>query len=479
MRKGKFISMLRHLTSDEVVEFGKFLKQYHTKDKTALRLFQYVCAHAPDFDHDNLSLNHTYQEIYKARLPESPLETRNKMVKKLLNKLSELSLCLEDFLWYQKINARSLERDLIWSTILMERGMYAELSKHRPELKKRMNGNLPGDVLGYLKQLIASYLTNYRFSEFTQNPDPDLLLDFIKHLDSFYAIIRIKLACEMATRNEVKPKTNGKPEKVFEIDKLMALLPFPHIQNNPLVAIYAELFALITKKKEKSYEKVKVLLKENLESITPEEQYAVLVFLENYAANQIRLGNTAYLSIAHNLNVFSLEQGFFAKYGIITANHYTNIINTACKARALDWAWAFAEAYSSRIDPPLSENVTKLGKAIILFEQKDYFGVLSILPNQSFSDTHCEIRARSMLLRSAWELKENSEYILSCCLAFEQYLCNRAKKDKSEAITASLNFVRILKKMVRRHKNKAQLTTEIKNLKPLYFREWLLKQSLL
>lgn len=482
MRKGKFISMLKQLTLDEVVEFGKFLKQYHKKDKTALRIFQYVCVYAPDFGHDNLSLDRTYQEIYKARLPESPLETRNKLVKKLLNKLSELSHWLEDFLWYQKINARSLERDLIWSTILMERGMFIELPKHRLSLNQKLKESLPMDSTGYLKQMMVSYFTNFQFSEAVQGAEANFLSDFIKDLDNFYAVTRLKLACEIETLKLVKPEASSETEPDFPLSSLMALLPADQIQSNPLIAIYAELFILITDKSKKSYEKVEALLKENLKSINPKEQYIILVFLQNYAAIQIRFGNTDYIRIAHDLNVFGISQGFFTKDGLITPNHYTNIINTACKAGALDWAGDFARDYSLCLDPNIRENVTKLGNAIVLFEKGDYSGILSSLADQSFSDFHCEIRSRSLLLRSKWELRDrihdrDTDHILSYCLAFEQYLINRAKKSQSEIVTASLNFVRIFKKIIIGRKDKAEIITEIQALELLYFRKWLLKQA--
>jgi hypothetical protein len=82
-----------------------------------------------------------------------------------------------------------------------------------------------------------------------------------------------------------------------------------------------------------------------------------------------------------------------------------------------------------------------------------------------------------MYLRSAWELNQHQEdYILSACLAFEQYLITRDKKHKSDIVTATLNFVRILKKMFLGHKNKLKLIAEIKAHELLYFRAWLLEK---
>jgi len=478
MQNSKFLSVLKKLKPEEIGEFGEFLQQYHKKDKTALRIFQYVQLYLPDFDHINLTANHIYEKNYKEQLPQTPPELRRKKLKKLQNKFSDLVGWLEDFLWYQKISAPSLERDLVWSTILLEREMYPELSKHRPELKKKLKGDFPGDIPGYLKQLITSYLANYRFSELVQDPDPNLLPDFIEHLDSFYAITRLKLTCEMATRKLVMPKADAGIKMAFDVDNLMALLPFDYIQSNLLVVIYKQLFALVTNKSLESYKKVEAMFKANIGRIAPEEQYAILVFLQNYAAGQIRSGDTAYLGIAHDLNVFGLKEGSFTKDGALSANHYTNIINTACNAGVLDWAWDFAELYSSRLDPAIRENVTKLGEAIILFEKEDYSGVLSTLPSESFSDTHSEIRSRSMLLRSAWELKQQKEKrILSYCRAFEQYLLNRDKKMKSDIVTASLNFVRIFKKMITGHKSKAELIAEIQSHELLYFRTWLLEKN--
>ncbi|MFM9951888.1 MAG: hypothetical protein ACKV1O_28415 [Saprospiraceae bacterium] len=480
MKSNKFLSILKKLEPEEIDEFSEFLQQYHKKDKIALRVFQYVYLFRPTFDSDKFTIDFIYRKVYKEQLPETTDEIRRKKVKKLLNKFSELSHWLEDFLWYQKISSPSLERDLLFSTILMERKMYRELSQHHSSLKKSLKGSLPGDVPGYLKQVIASYLMDYQFLESVQGPDPDVLPDFIEHLDSFYAVTRLKLACAMATRMLIKPEDNNKFEPAFPLSSLMALLPPGHIQNNPLIAIYANLFRLITNKSKKNYEKVEALFKENLNSIAPREQHDILVLLQNYTASQIRLGKKRYLEIAHDLNVFGIEQGCFTRDGNITATNYTNIINTACTANALDWAWDFAKECSPRLPLAIRKNVTKLGEAIILFEKEDYTGVLSTLPGESFSDTHCEIRSRSMYLRSAWELKKylsDYDFVLNYCLAFEQYLVNRDKKSKADIVTASLNFVRIFKKMITGHKSKAELIAEIQSHELLYFRKWLLGKN--
>jgi len=481
MKNKKFLSILKKLNAEEIEGFGEFLQQYHKKDKIALRVFQYVYLFRPTFDQTKFTIDFIYRKVYKEQLPGKPDETRRKKVKKLLNKFSELSQWLGDFLWHQKITSPSLERDLVFSAILMERKMYRELSQHHASLKKSLKGSLPGDVPGYLKQVIASYLMNYQFFELVQDPDTDVLPDFIEHLDSFYAVTRLKLACEMATRMLIKPEANNnKPELAFPLSSLMGLLPPGHIKNNPLIAIYANLFRLITHKSKKNYEKVEALFKENINSIAPKEQYDILVFLQNYTARQIRLGKKRYLGIAHDLNVFGIEQGCFTKDGIILPNIYTNIINTACTANALDWAWDFAKECSPRLAPAIRNNVTKLGEAIILFEKEDYTGVLSTLPGESFSDTHCEIRSRSMFLRSAWELKKHlsdDDFVLNYCRAFEQYLVNRDKKSKADIVTASLNFVRIFKKMITGHKSKAELMAEIQSHELLYFRTWLLEKN--
>lgn len=483
MKKSKLLSVLKKMKPEEIEQFSEFLRQHHKKDKTALRVFQYVIAYWPDFDDNHLAASYLYKKIYKESLPKTPLALKRKKLKNLQNKFADLMVWLKNFFWYQKISTKSLERDLIWSTILMEHEMHQELSKHRSELKEKVEKNKPQDVSGYLKRVIASYLANYRFSELIQDPDPRNLPDFIEHLDSFYAIARLKLACEMATRKLVKPDAEANTAAVFQVENLSALLPFPQIQNNPLVVIYTELYALITHKiegkdqKKDRYKKVEGLFRANIGGIAPEEQYDIIVFLQNYAAGEIRTGDASYLIIAHDLNVFGVEHGAFNKNGVISANYYTNIINAACKVGALDWAWGFADGYSSQLDQAIRENVTKLGKAIVLFEKKDYAAVYSILLGQSFSDTHSEIRSRSMFLRSAWELNlRDEDHVLSYCLAFEQYLVSRHKKNQSDVITASLNFVRILKKMFLGYKDKAKLIAEIRKHELLYFRAWLIEK---
>ncbi len=477
MKKSKFLSALKQLDVEELADFGQFLKLYHRKDKTALRVFRYVQAFNPDFDSNALSTDQVYLKIYKEQLPEAPSAVRNTKVKKLLNKFSELSLWLKDFLWYQKISTPSVERDLIWSTILMERKMDRELKKHRLSLKEAIKSTLPTDVPGYLNQMLASYLTNYvsanQAGEKVQNSIPN----FIENLDSFYAVTRLKLACVIETHKFLKGEINPDTASAFPLNSLMAIVSSSQIQNNPLIAIYLEMLILIINANKNNYGKVKAMLKENLDCIAPGERFEILVALQNYAAIQIRLGNREFMGLAHDMNVFGVENGFFTKDGIISANYYTSIINTACKESAWDWVQNFAVEYAPQLPPDIQEKVSKLGKAIILFEKGNYSDVISTLQGLVFSDPHSEIRSRSMILMSNQELKEDIRYLLPYCHAFEQYLMNRYKKDKSDIINASLNFVRTSKKIIIGTKDKAELIAEIQSFKLLYYRTWLLRQA--
>lgn len=473
MKNSKFLAFLGTLSKKELLAFERFLLVFHGKEKIALQVFTYLKPFYPKFKDPAIGFDFAYREIFGAPLPEDPTAGK-KSSKKLLNALSDLFLFLKEFLVIQKIRKHPVEKEVLWPGVLLERRRVREFSTQYPELKKKIRGSSPADVPGYLDKLAASYIPNYLLLQDNSTRSIASLLAFIDDLDCFYASTRLKMACEIATQKNVLA-LNLPMESAFQAVNLVEVLSADLKTSNPLIIIYLELFQLIVNKKQESFEKAELLLRKYTNSITKGEQHIIVIYLLNYAATQIRLGNSEGWSIVHRLNEYGIKQGLFIEGGVMSPVQFNNIINAACKTKSFKWAQNFVKAYAPYLGEGIRENIMALGQAQIAFEQGFYKKTMSILKKSAGGDLSYELRVRSLILKSLCELRQEVGVIEKSCLAFEQYIY-RNKKRNIEAITSVLNFTKILKILIHRKKDKELLVNEIKTLKPIQFEDWLLKQ---
>ncbi|MDZ4679182.1 MAG: hypothetical protein SH848_06465 [Saprospiraceae bacterium] len=473
MKNSKFLSFLGTLSRKELLAFEQYLLIFHRKEKIALLVFSYLKPFYPKFDNPAIAFNFAYQEIFGAPLPADP-KAEKKSSKKLLNALSDLFLFLKEFLIIQKVKKHPVEKELLWSRVLLERRKVRAFSTQYPELKKKLKASSPADVPGYLDKLAASYIPNYLILQDNSTRSIASLLTFIDDLDCFYASTRLKMACEIATQKNALA-LNLPMESAFQAVSLAGVLSPDLKKNNPLIVIYLELFQLIVNKQHESFEKAELLLREHTDSIEKQEQHMIVIHLLNYAAAQIRLGNPGGWSIVHRLNEYGIKKGLFIEGGLMLPVQFTNIINAACQTKSFKWAQNFVKDYAPYLGEGIRENNLALGQAQIAFEQGFYKKTISILKKNAGGDLFYELRVRSLILRSLCELRQENGEIQKYCFAFEQYIY-RNKKRNTEAIASVLHFIKILKVLIFRKKDKAHLVNEIKTLKPIQFEDWLLRQ---
>lgn len=480
MNKNNFLTLLGSLKKKEFTGFEKYLLCFHENEKIAIQVFEYVKPYYPKMRFEGTSIEQVYLEVFGEDLKGYLPELRNRKMKKLLNAFSDLFLWLKDFLLCQKISkpAFAFEKEVIWLNVLAEpeKNQNHKYTKQLSILRQSIKESLPKDLHTYSKKMNISYLINYKLPNVKSDQDQEALPNFVNDLDVFYAVTRLKLTCELETRKGMPLKTPLTIQK-FQAAALMASISPDLVKDHPLLAIYFELFQLIVNNSPDSYGKVDSLLKKFAKNISPVEQLPIIVYLQNYAAKQVRQGKKGVMSEIHKLNVFGIAQGVFTTDGPIQPTHFNNLVHAACRAGAFKWVETFIKVYGSKLESNIREETIKLGQAVVAFEQKKYKKTLSILENQLSNDLFREIRARALILRSYWELKMDEEdIIVPYCINFEHYL-NRHKKNKSDSIVATLNFVQALRGLITRKKEKRVLIEEIKNQELIYFKGWLLVQA--
>jgi hypothetical protein len=469
MKKSKFITLLRTLDKQELPKFHKYLRQNHPNEGAALAVFEYVQKYCPELkDEKKLAIGYAYQKIFKKDMGESKANRLN-----MLNALSDLHIWLKQFLLLEKVKSDSFEGRTFWMAILKERGLMPEYSRKAALLQEEVEKMPKASIPDYMKGMVANYYFYYHLTQDKQKEDIAALMGCASDLDLFYAVSRLKIACEIANRRQLKVQSHG----MEPLPAIMALSKTYPAFEHPLLALYIRVYELISSQNGALYPEIESMLKANIALIHPEEVHVVLGYLHNFLAHSMRRGDSAYLAMTHSLNKFTVEHNILSESGGISANHFANIVSVACGVGEVAWANSFIANSQASLPGDLRKDAVGLAEAIVHFEKKEFDEVLVGLREITYHDLLFNIRARSLLLRSYYELfGQKTSVVLDYCVAFETYL-KRQRAPKREAVEAARNFIGIVKKLAAGKIGKDAILDCIQHTSPLYHKDWLLEKA--
>lgn len=466
MQRLKFFTLLRTLDEKEITSFHRYLKHIHGNEQIALSLFAYILKFFPGFqDEKKLDMDYAYRKIFKTEIGGDR--------KKVLNTLYDLHLWLKDFLLTEKATGGAFESQALWLMVLRERGLDVEFSKQVSRLRTGIPASSRRDTSDYLKDVAVQYFGYYHVTRDNLDSDNDAFRQYEGSLDLYYAVAKLKIACEKANRKNVLSLPLD-PEILSVNLNDSGMYPYG---KHHLLSLYREVYKLVALHQEESYDRVKAMLHEFVENVASDELQRVIKYLYNYASSQVRNKRNEFSEKTHWLNKFCLEHSIFLHTGSMSVTQFNNIINAACSAHDVDWASRFVDEQIRFLPEPLREAAETLAKAIILFEKKEFSQVLVLLENKDFREFFDNMRSRALITRSYYELGTDDSKLLDICSAFEKFLKRHDKDKKIEAVAATSRFIHILKLLIRKNTDKDQIIKTIESSEPLFFDAWLLEKA--
>ncbi len=203
--QSKFFPLLRTLSPDELLGFQKFLHRCHGAEAATLKVFSYCKRfHDPSTELEKFDLATAYRKLFKAEMGDQGSDR-----KKMLNPLSDLNLWLKDYLISEKLRSEPFIDDLLWLSILQEKGMDTEYSKQTVRVYKEEQGKVLDSTDACQRQIAIGL--HYKQHLVTNNPSPDLqaFIECVAELKASAELIGLKMQCELLTvTNHQKCTTN-------------------------------------------------------------------------------------------------------------------------------------------------------------------------------------------------------------------------------------------------------------------------------
>jgi len=257
------------------------------------------------------------------------------------------------------------------------------------------------------------------FSHQSQNKNGEFMKRKQFFLDNYYLSEKLRDACEMTLRRKIF-KTE------YPVGILNSLLQEIEVTEEkyaavPPVIVYFKFYKLLNAKDSTAYETVLEVLKENEKWFPKAELQNLYNYLQNYCIEKINKGQRPFLKELFKIYQSQLEKELLLVDGFLPEWHYKNIVTTGLRLHENDWVLQFIESYKKCLKPAVLENAYSYNLAAYFYNTRQLEKVLDLLIKVEYTDIRYNLDAKSLLLRTYYDLKED-EALFSLVDSFRQFL---------------------------------------------------------
>lgn len=481
MQQSKLITLLKQLNSRELSRFGDYVHSpFFNKHQEAQKLIVYLSKYV---------LNERKQHFLDKARVHKYLYPNKKYNNNILNTtVSKLLTLLHDFLVLTN-NEDKRNQHLI--KVLAElrkrkqnKDYRAILRKiaHSPESNYRNIEDLYWEKVAYHHELDLQFVTQ---GGRTYNENLQLKNDY---LDLFFITKKLKIACDMVSRNIVI----GSNYQYRLVDELLDYLDQPNsvYADQPTLIIYASVLRMLMlgQDGDSHFYKIKKLLLTHQATFSKVELKNIYDYLENHCIKGYNhSAKEKYLLEMLSISKYLVEHKINFVDGYLLDGDYKNIGSTAITAGDYEWAEQFIENYQHYLLPKHRSSVYSLLMAYLWYAKKEYRKALGALHNVTFTNYTYYIAAKVTQLRVYYETEEG-EVLHSLSDAFRNYI-RRNKQLTNTHKSLYENFIIVLRRSYKLLENKPywskekvereylKLIDNIENMHPLGSRSWLRERA--
>ena len=434
MKNNKLIRLLANVERREMSRFVEFVgSPFHNKREDVRRLVAYLSEVYPRFDEQTCDRQRLFRLLFPGEKHE---QARLALVFTYTQRLLEQFLEWEAF---QEEQAGPRTRLLKQLRRRRQYDLYEkELNKSRRQLQQTAYQTAAYHRLQY--QLAAE--ADRYFAELGRHEHDDHIEDKQEQLDLYFLTEKLKDACEMVVR-----------KRILKVSYSLHLLPhvleevrdrWNYYRQVPSVSVYFLLYRLLDGEPDISFDEIWTALQETQPYFPPEEQQLVYNYLQNYCIEQINRGQTPYLRKALEIYQTQLSKELIFVNDHLPEWHYKNIVTIGLRLRENQWVYDFIHHYRERLHPSVAENAYTFNLASFLYSTGRLGEVLELLHRVEYKDIRYYLGARSLLLRTYYDLEEY-DALLSLSDAFQQFL-QRNRLLADDRVQAFRNLLRFTKK---------------------------------
>ena len=434
MKDSKLIRLLEKLTASELKRFQKFLDSPYFNEREDVRaLYAHIRKTAPRFLHTRLRKERAYAAVF----PNTKAYDDQKM--RLL--MSYLFRLAETFMAQQAFDKNEFQRRhyllQAYGNKQLERHFASTFSKTSALQAKETHKS----AAHFQRQFALEQEMN-RHIESGLNRDAEPNLQRLSDsLDAFYLINKLKCCCAILNYSNI----SGLDYRLPLVDEILLHLSQHDYEHIPIIVLYYNALLMLTTNDGQYFEQLHRLLPDFALQLPSAEARDLYVLTRNYCIKRINKGDGSFMEALFTLYKTELEQGLLLESGIIAPFTYKNVVALGLRLKRFDWVRDFIYQYKTNLPPERGESLFSYNLARWHFERGEFDEVIPLLHQTENADLLTTLSARSMLLRTYYELDE-LDALEAQLDSFRLYL----QRNKSIGYHRQhyLNLIRMVKKLI-------------------------------
>ncbi len=470
MLSDKLLSLLGALSKPERNRLRKFVHSPYLNEQAELRrLFDTLDAALRKSGGSALDLDKP--SLWKALYPELPYNDLH--LRRLLSDLTQLT---------QRFLVLELrQQDPLSEALDLQRALERfDLPKHLAATERhieRLIEEYPGKSTDYYYAQYRKHWNIFaRSSKQVATPSfPEKLANADFYLECFYLTQKLKIYIDWLLYRGFRVSTHNIP--------LMAgfweYLNDPRFDSEPLIRIFQKIIiSFLEIDNEVHFEEWLQLLREQGNQLTRPDLRECIFIAQNYCALKINQGHTNYYYRYFDLIKDMVERDLLVENGQIPEAVFKNFITVSLGAGQYEWTEQFIRQYADYLPTRIRENARTFNLAYVYFYQKSYERVIECLRDVEYSDVVYALGAKSILLRTYYEMGEHLA-LDSLIDSFRAFLM-RNKVISKNLKREYLNFIYLVKRLATLapsdQKTLAQLRQRVSETSYAMPKNWLLKK---
>ncbi|CAA6822585.1 MAG: Unknown protein [uncultured Aureispira sp.] len=464
MYKSKLITIFKALPTTQKRQFRKWLiSPIHNQHQDVVKLFDFIYTKR-NLSPKSISKEQAYQYLYG---------TTTYKDSRMRHVMSFALETLNRFVSYSQIQKDSFLNDfsLIKGYRELQLDKYAAQSLDKIK-KQQKNKSIKNSTF---------FLQNYQLEQefFEQKSKQQRtnrinLKEVTRPFTTLFIIHTLKYACISQTHSNLR-------KEAYQIPLLEAVLEEIkggyYTEIDAIMIYYHSYWALTLTDAEKHFVKLKEYLLRDQPVLNLIDLKDLYLAALNYCIKKLNIGEEEYVIEALEIYKMGLRTKILLEENKLSRFAYKNITALGLRAKDFDWIRDFIETYAAFVEPKYRTSYKHYNTAKLHFEQGNQSKAMELLLQVEYDDIFLNLDAKIILLKIYFANKDY-EAMTSLLDSTRVYLGRKSKSVMSYHQENYKNILRFTQKISSlspyNKKAKSALIEEIKTIRPLTERQWLL-----
>lgn len=276
--------------------------------------------------------------------------------------------------------------------------------------------------------------------------------DVLEHLDRFYLVKKLQLCCEALNVSNVLDKQ----QELFMLDELIWQIHNSSFSEIPHIAIYLKIIDTLRQPDDEShFSRLTSLLQAHGDRIEQDDLREMYHYVLNYSIKMINQGDPVHREVLLDNYKQMMAKKILIQDGQVSQWTYKNVVTICLRQNELAFANTFIHTYRKFLSADIRENAFQYNVSHLLFAKGQYKEAIAGLQKVDLDDVYYRLDARSILLKSFYELNDIDALFYQAS-SFRMFI-RRNKSISAYQKRVYLNLIKITLALVRAGTNRTRL----------------------